>query len=123
MGLKWIEAHACLQCLDPSCGLARIDQGLGKSIVEEIGIERQGSLELGDGGIVLALVKQGVSKLSASLWQAGVEVHRRLRQFKGAIKRGGTEVIAIERLDINVELRPGQHRSGARVIRVDHQRL
>src|SRR5262249_24912108 len=60
---------------------------------------------------------------SASLWQAGVEVHRRLHQFKGAIERSGTEIIAIERFDISVMVSPGQHRSGAGVIRVDRQGL
>jgi hypothetical protein len=56
-------------------------------MVGEIRIEREGSLEFEDGGIVLALEKQFMSKLSASLRQAGVEVHRRLRQFKGTIER------------------------------------
>ena len=33
---------------------------------------------------MLTLEKQDMPKLSASLWQAGVEAHRGLRQFKGA---------------------------------------
>jgi hypothetical protein len=70
---------------------------------------------------VLALEKQDSSKLSVSFRQADVEVHSRLRQFKGAIERSRTEIIAIERFDISVEVSPGQHRSGARVIGVDHQ--
>jgi hypothetical protein len=72
------------------------------SIVEKIGIERQGALEFGDGGIVPALRKQDKSELSASLRQAGVEAHRRLRQFKGTIERGGSEIIGVERLEITV---------------------
>src|SRR5258708_7156386 len=121
--MKRIEADVRLQYLDRSCGLARIRQGLSVSIVEEIGIEREGSLELGDGGVVPALEKQDMPELSASLWQAGVEVHSRLRQLKRAIERSGTEIIAIERFNISVEVSPGQHRSGARVIRVDRQGL
>src|SRR5260370_40642470 len=92
-------------------------------MVDEIGIEREGSLELGDGGVVLALVKQDVSKLSASLWQAGVEAPRGLRQFKGAIECSGTEIVAIERFVIGAEGSPGQQRSGARIKRVDRQGL
>ncbi len=38
--LKRIEADACLQDLDSSCGLARVGPGFGESIVDEIGIER-----------------------------------------------------------------------------------
>src|SRR5262249_24588575 len=90
---------------------------------DEIGIEREGSLECGDRGIVLALEKQDVSKLSPSLRQAGVEAHRRYRQFKGAIERSRTEIIAIERLGISALVSPGQHRSGARITRVDRQGL
>src|SRR5882724_11762202 len=92
-------------------------------MVDEIRIEREGALELGDGGIVLALEKQDMSKLSASLRQAGVEVHRRLRQFEGAIERSRTKIIAVERQNITVEVGPGQHRSSARVIRVDREGL
>jgi hypothetical protein len=109
--LKRIEADVCLQDLDGSCGLARINQGLSISMVE-IGIEGEGSLEFGDRGVVLALPKQDISKLGASLWQAGVEVHPRLRQFKRAIERSGTEIVAIERFDISVEVSPRQLRSG-----------
>jgi hypothetical protein len=98
-------------------------QGSGVSPVDEIGVEREGSLELGDTGVVLALPNQDISKLSASLWQAGIEVNRRLRQFKSAIKRSGTEIIAIERFGISEDVSPGQHRSGARVMRVDRQGL
>src|SRR6266436_3850632 len=77
------------------------------SIVDEIGVELEGSLKFGDGGVVLALVDQNISKLSMSLRQAGVEVHRRLREFKDAIERSGTEIIAVERFDISVEVSPG----------------
>src|SRR5258706_14601917 len=119
--LKRIEADSCLQYLDGSRGLARIRQGSGVSIVDEIGIERQGSLEFGDGGVVLALEKQGSYELSVSFRPGDVEVHSRLRQFKGAIERSRTEIIAVERFDISVEVSPGQHRSGARVIGVDRQ--
>src|SRR5712692_4649186 len=94
--LKRIEADVCLQYLDRSCGLAPIRQGFGESIIEQVGIERGGSLEVSHGGVVLALVNQDMSKLSVSLRQAGVEVYSRLRQFKGAIERSGTEIIAIE---------------------------
>src|SRR5260370_15998221 len=83
-------------------------------MVDEIGVECKGALEFGDGGVVLTLVKQDISKLSARLWQAGVEVHSRLRQFQGAIERGGTEIIAIERVDIGEKMSPRQHRRGAR---------
>src|SRR5262245_55809872 len=100
---KWIEADVCLQCLDRSRRLARIMQCMGVSIIDEIGVEREGSLKFGDGGVVLALPKQDISKLSASLWQAGVEVHRRLRQFKRAIECSGTEIIAIERFEVKIE--------------------
>src|SRR5215468_4266821 len=92
-------------------------------MVDEIGIERDGSLEFGEGGVVLALVSQDVSKLSVSLRQARVEAYSRLCQFKGVIECSGTEVIAIERFEINGEMSPGQHRSGACVIRVDRERL
>ena len=97
---------------DSFCALARIGQDLGESIVEEIGIEREGSLESGDCCVVPTLTKQDKSKLSPSLWHVGVEVHSRLRQFKGAIERSGTEIIAIERFEISVEVSSGQHRSG-----------
>ena len=60
-------------------------------MVDEIGVEREGALEFGDGGVVPALENQDRSKLSASLRKAGVEVDRRPRQFKGAIERGGTD--------------------------------
>src|SRR5215470_7464338 len=92
-------------------------------MVDEIGIERERSFEFGDGGVVLTLVKQDLSKMSASLWQAGVEAHGRLREFKGAIERSWTEIVAVERFDIGVDVCPGQHRSGARVIRGDRKRL
>src|SRR5215831_20903019 len=98
-----MQAHVCLNDLDGSCGLARIHQGLGVSMVDVIGVEREGSLEFGDGGVVLALVNQDLSKLAAGLWQAGVEVHRRLGQFKGAIERSGTEIAAIVWFDISAE--------------------
>jgi hypothetical protein len=71
-------------------------------MVDEIGIQCDGPLEFGDGGVVLALEMQDRSKLRASLWQAWVEVHGCLRQFKGAIERSGTEIVAIVRLDISV---------------------
>jgi len=51
-----------------------------------LGVESEGPLEFGDGGIVAALEKQGTSKLGASLRQAGVEAHSRLRQLKGIPK-------------------------------------
>src|SRR5262249_18875191 len=89
--LKRIEAHVRLQDLDRPCGLARIHQDLSVSIVDEIGVEREGSLEFGDGCVVLVLVKQDMSKLSAGLWQAGVEVHRFRRKLKGAVQRSRTE--------------------------------
>src|SRR5215468_4885273 len=120
---KGIEADACLQHLKRSCGLACMDQGLGVSMVDVIGIERKGALEFGDGGIVPVLVKQDVSKLGASLRQAGVEVRRHRGQFKGAIERGGIEIVAIEWFEISVEVSPGQYRSGACITRVDRERL
>ncbi len=80
-------------------------------MVDEVGIEREGSLELGEGVVVLALPEQDLSKLGASLRQAGVEVHSRLRQFKGVIKRSGTEMIAIEWFEISVDVGLGQHRA------------
>ena len=63
---KRIEADDCLQHLDRSCRFAHTHQGLGVSKVDEIWIEREGSLEFEDGGIVLALEKQDKAKLSAS---------------------------------------------------------
>jgi hypothetical protein len=87
-------------------------------VVNEIGVEREGSLEFGDGGVVLALENQDISKLSASLWQAGVEVHRCLRQFKRAIERGGTVIAAIERFDISEEVSLGQLRGGLLTFRI-----
>src|SRR5215467_10118554 len=77
--LKRVEAHVSIQYLDGSGGLARIHQGSRVSMVDEIGVEREGSLEFGDAGVVLTLVNQESSKLSARLWQQGVEVDRRLR--------------------------------------------
>jgi hypothetical protein len=65
-----------------------------------------------DGGAVLALEKQDVSKLSASLRQVGVEPYRRLRQFDGAIESIGTVIIVIERFKISAQMGPGQHRDG-----------
>src|SRR5258708_7475399 len=121
--LKLIKAQVCLQDLDRPCGLARIHQDLTESMVDKIGVEREGSLEFGDGGVVLAIPQQDVSKLATGLWQAGVEVHRHLRRFKGAIERSGTEIVSIVRVDILTEVSPGQHRSGARIIRVDRQTL
>jgi hypothetical protein len=53
------------------------------------------SVELG----LSALVNQGSSKLSTSLWQEGVEVCGVLCQLTGATERGGIEIIAIERFD------------------------
>jgi hypothetical protein len=44
-------------CPRTFCRLARIDQNEGKSIVYEIGVEREGSLELGYGSVVLAVEK------------------------------------------------------------------
>ncbi len=58
--------------------------------------------EFGHGGVVPVLVYQDLSKLSASLRQTGVEVHRRLRQFEGAIERTGTVIVAVEGLEITV---------------------
>jgi hypothetical protein len=92
-------------------------------MVDQIAVEREGTLEFGDRGVVLALVKQGISKLSVSLRQAGIEAHRHPRQFNGAIERRGTEIIAIVRVDIRVQVSPRQHRSGARISRVDRQGL
>src|SRR5262249_3736650 len=92
-------------------------------MVDVIGVEREGALEFGDGGVVLALVNQDLSKLAASLWQARVEVHRRLGQFKGAIEHGGTEIVAIVRFDICAEVSEGEYRGGARITRVDRQTL
>ena len=43
--LKGVKVQVCLQELDGSAGLARIYQGSGVSIVDEIGVEREGSLE------------------------------------------------------------------------------
>src|SRR5712671_4119937 len=105
--LKRIEAGVYLQDLDRSCGFACKHQSLGVTVVDEIGIEREGSLEFGEGGVVPALEKQGIAKLSASLWQAWVKAHRRLRQFKGAIERSGTEIVAIKRFEISAEVSPG----------------
>src|SRR5262249_25429498 len=105
--LKRIKAQVCLQHLDRLCGQAHLRQGSGVSIVDEIGVEREGSLPFGDGGVVLALVKQDISKLSASLWQAGVEEDGRLRQFQGAIERSRIEIIAIERFGISKEMSLG----------------
>src|SRR5262249_7901251 len=110
--LKRIKAHVRPQDLDRPCGLARIHQDLSVSIVDVIGVEREGSLEFGVGGVVLALVKQDMPKLSAGLWQAGVEVHRYRRKFKGAVYRSRTEMIAIERVGISNDMSPGHHRSG-----------
>src|SRR5215510_9968829 len=118
-----MQAHVCLNDLDRSCGLARIHQSLGVSMVDVIGVECEGSLEFGDGGVVLALVNQDLSELAAGLWQAGVEVHRCLGQFKGAIERGGTEIVAIIWFGICSEVSEGQYRSGARITRVDRQTL
>ncbi len=52
---KRIAAYVCFQYLDRFCRLARKRQGQGESRIGEIGIECEGSLEFGDGGIVLAL--------------------------------------------------------------------
>jgi hypothetical protein len=46
--------------------LASHRQGSCKSMVDEIAIEREGPLEVGDGGFVLALADQDLSQLSAS---------------------------------------------------------
>src|SRR5258707_11826058 len=51
--------------------------------------------------------------VSASLWQAGVETHSRLRQLKRAFQRSGIEVIAIQRFVIAIEVSLGQRRCGA----------
>src|SRR5712671_3571004 len=92
-------------------------------MVDEIGVERDGSLEFSNGGVVPALEEQDISKRSASLWQAAVEMHSCLCQFKSAIERGGTEIIAIVRTEIGAQVGPRQHRGGARVIRVGRQGL
>src|SRR5215467_8083978 len=92
-------------------------------MVDVIGVEREGPLEFGNGNVVLALVNQDLSKLAAGLWQAGVEVYRRLSQFKGAIKRDGTEIVAIVRFNISAEVSKGQYRRSARIARVDRQTL
>src|SRR5712671_3999594 len=77
--LQRIKADVCLQDLDSSSMLADKHQDLGESSVDEVGIEREGSLEFCNRGLVLALVNQDMSKLSASFWQTVVEVHSRLR--------------------------------------------
>jgi hypothetical protein len=51
---------------------------LGESIVDEIGVEREGSLKFRDGSVVLALPKQDPPKLGVSQRQARVEAHRGL---------------------------------------------
>jgi hypothetical protein len=73
-------------------------------MVEEVGVERKGALEFDHGGVVLALPKEDPPQLSATLRQARVEAHRRLRQFKGAIECSGTEIIAIERFGISEKM-------------------
>src|SRR5215831_11383528 len=45
------------------------------------------------------------------------------RQLEGAIERCRIEIIAIERFEISVAVSPGEHHSGARVVRVDRQGL
>jgi len=91
--LKRIKARVCLQYLDRSCGLACKRQDCSVSIIGEIGIKREGALEFGYGGVVLALEKQHVPERSASFWQAGVEAHSRLRQFKSAY---GVELAGVD---------------------------
>jgi len=91
--LERIEVDVCLKELDRSCVLARPSQDFGEPIVDEIGIELEGSLEFGEGGVVPVLEKQDISKLSASLREVGVKLHRRLRQFKRAIEGRGTKII------------------------------
>src|SRR5215470_2572381 len=102
--LKRIEADISFQHLDCPRRLACHNPDVSETTVDEIRIEREGSLEFGDGSVVLALPKQDISKLSASLRQARVEVHRRLRQFKRAIERSGINVIAIERFEIPMDM-------------------
>jgi hypothetical protein len=84
----------------------------------KLGLSAKARSKFGDGGAVLALENQDTSKLSASLWQAGVEVHRCLRQFKRAIERGGTVIAAIERFDISEEVSLGQLRGGLLTFRI-----
>src|SRR5258708_6847014 len=95
----------------------------GESIVDEIGVEREGSLKFRDGGVVLALPQQDKSELTASLWQAGVEVHRGLSQFERPIDRSWIRPIAVGRVGIRGDVSGGQHRVGAGVVRVDRQGL
>src|SRR5260370_28420326 len=87
-------------------------------MVDESGVERDGPLEFSNGGVVPALEEQDISKRSASLWQGAVEMHSCLCQFKNAIERGGTEIIAIVRTEKGAQGGPRQHPGGARVIPV-----
>ena len=48
-------------------------------------------------------------------------MHRHLRQFKGAIERSGTEIVAIERFDICAEVSPGQYQ-GSSLLVIDMDR-
>jgi hypothetical protein len=86
-------------------------------------VERECSLEFVHGGIVLALENQDPSKLGMSLRQARIEAHGSLRQFKGAIERSRTHIIAIERFGICLHLNLAEQRSGARISRVDREGL
>jgi hypothetical protein len=65
--LKGIKAQVRPHHLDGARVLARMCQGFGVSIVNEIGIEREGSHEFGDCGVVPALVDQNFSKLKREL--------------------------------------------------------
>jgi hypothetical protein len=105
------------------CRLAQKKQTKAISKVAEIGVEREGSLPRGNGGVVLACQKQDMSKLSVSLRQAGVKAHRGLGQFKGTIECSRLVIVTIQRLKITNGVSPGQHRISARVVRVDRQAL
>src|SRR5260370_13104209 len=77
--LKRIEADISFQYLDCPRRLARHNQDVSETTVDEIRIEREGSLEFGDGRVVLALPKQYPSKLGMSHRHAGIKAHRGLR--------------------------------------------
>src|SRR5712671_7414617 len=100
-----------------------MEQEAGESIVDEIGVEREGSLKFRDGGVVLALPKQNPSKLGVSQRQARVEVRRSLSQFECAIDCSWIHIVAVERVVICGDVRAGQPRVCASVIGVDRQGL
>src|SRR6185503_2523863 len=103
--------------------MSRVHQHIREAPIREIGIERQGPLELGDRRLMLASANKNKPQVGMRLRQIGVELYGFASQMIRPVEGSSVQMVAIQRVKPTAHMGPGKPSVGARVVRGERNRL